>query len=74
VAFSVCALARSALGGAAARLTPFQVRVRAIVRVRVRVRVRVTLTLTPFQYCELLRGVLIVVVSGMVLTVDMSQA
>jgi len=49
VAFSVCALARSALGGAAARLT-------------------------PFQYCELLRGVLIVVVSGMVLTVDMSQA
>ena len=28
VAFSVCALARSALGGAAARLTPFQVRVR----------------------------------------------
>jgi hypothetical protein len=48
-AFSVGALARAALGGAPARLT-------------------------PFQYCELLRGVLIVVVSALVLTVDMSQA
>ena len=52
-----------------------RVRVRVWVRVRVRFRVlTLTLTLTPFQYCELLRGVLIVVVSGMVLTVDMSQA
>ena len=48
-AFSVGALARAALGGAPAHLT-------------------------PFQYCELLRGVLIVAVSALVLTVDMSQA
>ena len=30
--------------------------------------------LTPFQYCELLRGLLITVVSYMVLMIDMSQA